>query len=227
MKKNAGKKSYKLLVSFIIILIVSTLVLYKINNDLKPIMMALCDAQARIIASETINSTIKDEFGNKISYDDIMTVKTDKDGNIVMIQANTVELNRIGSQIAIGIQDRIAGIGGRGVKIPLGILLNNDLLAYYGPKITFKMQPMGSTLATYRSDFKSAGINQTRQIIYLDVTANVQVIIPLSRNSISITSSIPIAESIIVGKVPNTNVELNGNLPDTSGLTNYGILKNK
>jgi sporulation protein YunB len=227
MKKIIGKKRYKLLISFLILVVACTMILYKINNDLKPIMMALCDAQARIIASETINSTIKDEFGNKISYDDIMTIKTDKDGNIVMIQANTVELNRIGSQIAIGIQDRIAGIGGRGVKIPLGILFKNDLLAYYGPKVTFKMQPMGSTLATYRSDFKSAGINQTRQIIYLDVTANVQVIIPLSRNSISITSSIPIAESIIVGKVPNTFVDLNGNIPDGSGLTNYGISNKK
>ena len=90
-----------------------------------------------------------------------------------------MNLNRLGSQIAIGIQNKIGKIGGRGVKIPLGILFKNDLLAYYGPKITFKMQPMGSTLTSYSSDFNSAGINQTRQIIYLDVTANVQVIIPL------------------------------------------------
>lgn len=227
MKKKVVKKSYKLLFGFLLILIISSSLLYKINNDLKPIMMALCDAQARIIASETINNTIKDEFGNKISYDDIMTIKTDKEGNIVMIQANTVELNRIGSQIAIGIQNRIAGIGGRGVKIPLGILFKNDLLAYYGPKITFKMQPMGSTLASYRSDFKSAGINQTRQIIYLDVTANVQVIIPLSRNSISITSSIPIAESIIVGKVPNTYANFPGGLLNEDSATNYGITNKK
>ena len=226
MKKNKIKKRSKVAILFIFLLVVFILISYKINNDLKPIMMALCDAQARIIATETINETIRDEFGSKISYDDIMTVKTDKEGNVVMIQANTVELNRIGSRIALGIQNRIGGIGGRSVKIPLGILFKNDLFAYYGPKITFIMQPMGSTLATYRSDFRAAGINQTRQIVYLDVTANVQVIIPLSRNSISVTSNIPIAESIIVGKVPNTFVDY-GNASDNNGLINYMIPKQK
>jgi sporulation protein YunB len=170
--------------------------------------MALCDAQARIISTETINATIREEFGNKISYDDIMTIKTDKDGNVVMIQANTVELNRIGSQVALSVQNRIQKIDGQSVKIPLGVLFRNDMFAYYGPKITFKMQPAGSVNTTYRSDFRSAGINQTRHIIYLDVTINLQVVIPLARNSISTTSSIPIAESIIIGKVPGTYANL-------------------
>jgi sporulation protein YunB len=70
------------------------------------------------------------------------------------------------------------------------------------------MQPAGSVNTTYRSDFKSAGINQTRHIIYLDVTINLQVVIPLARNSISTKSSIPIAESIIIGKVPGTYANL-------------------
>lgn len=226
MKYKKIKRIHKVLGAVLVIIFILTFIIYRINKDLKPIMMALCDAQARIIATETINGTIRDEFGSKISYDDIMTVKTDKEGNIVMIQANTVELNRIGSQIALGIQDKIGSIGARGVKIPLGILFKNDLLAYYGPKVTFKMQPMGSTTTTYSSDFNSAGINQTRQVIYLNVTATVQVIIPLSSNSISITSSIPIAESIIVGKVPNTYANMNS-LLDTSDLTNYGITPKK
>jgi sporulation protein YunB len=226
MKKTLISRKHKAVMAFVLIILILSFTLYKIDRDLKPIMMAMCDAQARIIAAETINATIRDEFGSKISYDDIMTVKTDKDGNVVMIQANTVELNRIGSQIALGIQNRIGSIGGRGVKIPLGILFKNDLLAYYGPKVTFKMQPMGSTMTTYSSDFVAAGINQTRQIVYLNVTATVQVIIPLSRNSISITSNIPIAESIIVGKVPNTYAEM-GNALNSSGLTNYGIPANK
>lgn len=224
MKRTGIKRKYKVLLIILFTISIFTYLLYKINSDLKPVMMALCDAEARIIATETINGTIRDEFGSKISYDDIMTVKTDKEGNVVMIQANTVELNRIGSQIALGIQNRIDKVGGRGVKIPLGILFKNDLLAFYGPKITFKMQPLGSTSTTYASDFKAAGINQTRQIVYLNVTATLQVIIPLSRNSISVTSSIPIAESIIVGKVPNSYAELSSP-SDANGLTIYGMPK--
>lgn len=212
MKPSFKKHKFR---KFFILLIVPFLMIfsiYKIDSDLKPVLMAYCDYQARITAIETINGTIREEFGNKISYDDLMTVKTDKDGNLVMIQANTVELNRIGSQIALSVQKRIEDTGDRGisVKVPLGLLLKNDLFAYYGPKVTFKMQPAGTVITTYRSEFKSAGINQTRHIVYLDVTANIFVVIPLARNSISITSNIPIAESIIIGKVPNTYANIDG-----------------
>lgn len=216
MRGSIIKKRYKAILWVIIFTSIFTVLSYKLDRDLKPVLMALCDSQARSIATETINGTIRDEFGSKISYDDIMTVKTDKEGNVVMIQANTVELNRIGSQIALGVQKRIEQVGERGIKIPLGLLLENDLFAYYGPKITFRMQPFGSTLTTYRSDFRAAGINQTRQIVYLDVTVNIQVIVPLARNSISVTSNIPIAESIIVGKVPATFVDLGGQANDNS-----------
>lgn len=214
------KRKYKAILVFFMTFGVFLFLMYRIDSDFKPIVMALCDAEARIIASSTINETIKEQFGDKISYDDIMSVKTDKDGNIVMLQANTVELNKLGSQIALEIQNRIGKVGGRGVKIPIGIVLKNDLLAYYGPKVTFKMKPMGSTQTSYSSDFKAAGINQTRHIVYLNVTAIVQVIIPLARNSVSISSNIPIAESIIVGKVPNTYAEM-GSQIDPSGLMLY------
>ncbi|TDT50792.1 sporulation protein YunB [Fonticella tunisiensis] len=215
------KSKYKKWVFLIVFFTFFIYFLYKLDHDLRPILMAYCDAEARITATQTINETVSREFGNKISYDDIMNVKTDKDGNVVMIQANTVELNRIGSEVAISVQKRIQNIEPRSVKIPLGVLLKNDLFAQYGPKITFKMQPVGSVNTTYRSEFEAAGINQTRHIVYLDVTTNILVIIPLAKNSVSLTSSIPIAESIIVGKVP----EFYGNFqntPGNSGSNNYG-----
>ncbi|MDF2672644.1 MAG: yunB [Clostridiales bacterium] len=204
MSRPLRRKKRRRAIILILIFILLIYLFYKIDRDFKPIMLAVCDSEARYVSTETINSTIREEFGNKISYDDLMTIKTDKDGNVVMIQANTVELNRIGSQIALSVQEKIRGIGVRGVKIPIGVILKNDLFAYYGPKVKFNMLPMGSVITSYRSEFQAAGINQTRHIVYLDVTANVQVVVPIARNSIAVTSSIPIAESIIVGKVPNT-----------------------
>lgn len=210
----------------IILTVLMVFTLYKIDHDMKPFVIALCDAEARIVATETINGTISDEFGSKISYDDIMNVKTDKEGNVVMIQANTVELNRMGSQLALSVQKRVTDLGVKTVQVPLGVLFKNNLFAYYGPKINFKMEPIGSIATNFRSDFKAAGINQTRQIIYLDITANIQVVIPLARNTVTVTSSVPVAESIIVGKVPDTYANFeNGTGNDTFKV--YGIPKSK
>lgn len=216
MSKPLRKKRFKRLVILSFIFFIFIYTFYKIDRDLKPLIMALCDAEARGIAMSTINETIRDEFGNKISYDDLMTIKTDKEGNVVMLQANTVELNRIGSDVALAVQKRIENTGVRGGAIPIGAVLKSDLIAYYGPKLKFKMKPVGYVTTSYRSEFQAAGINQTRHIIYIDVTTNVQVVIPTARNSISITSNVPIAESIIVGKVPNTYAEFG------SGIINDG-----
>lgn len=217
MSKPLRKKRFKRLVVLSFIFFIFIFTFYKIDRDLKPLIMALCDAEARGIAMSTINETIRDEFGNKISYDDLMTIKTDKEGNVVMLQANTVELNRIGSDVALAVQKRIENTGVRGGAIPIGAVLKSDLIAYYGPKLKFKMKPVGYVTTSYRSEFQAAGINQTRHIIYIDVTTNVQVVIPTARNSISITSNVPIAESIIVGKVPNTYAEFG------SGIINDGM----
>ncbi|SHF11346.1 sporulation protein YunB [Caloramator proteoclasticus] len=198
----------KAFIIFVIIFIFFIINIYLLDRTLKPIILAYCDAEARGIALETINETIRTEFKNKISYDDIITVKTDKDGNIVMIQANSVELNRIGSEISLSVQDRIRNIEGRKGSIPIGVVLKNDILANYGPKIPFKMKPVGSVNTNYRSEFQAAGINQTRHIIYLDIKASVQVIVPFARNNVSVTTSVPISESIIVGKVPETYANL-------------------
>lgn len=220
MSKPLRRKKRRRVIILILIFLLLIFSFYKVDRDFKPTMLAVCDSEARYVATETINSTIREEFGNKISYDDLMTIKTDKDGNVVMIQANTVELNRIGSEIALSVQDRIRGIGVRGVKIPLGVVLKNDLFAYYGPKVKFNMLPTGSVISSYRSEFQDAGINQTRHIVYLDVTTKVQVVVPIARNSINITTSVPIAESIIVGKVPNTYADFgSGNINE--GLKTY------
>lgn len=172
--------------------------------------MAACNYEARFISNETINNTIREEFSNKITYNDLINIITDKEGNIVMLQANTAEMNRLSSQISLSIQERIKTLGKREVRVPLGAMLKNDMFAFYGPRVKFTILPTGSVKANYRSEFEAAGINQTRHVIYLDIEVNLQVIVPIAHNSINITDSIPIAESIIVGKVPNTYFDTNG-----------------
>ncbi|MEF9952728.1 MAG: sporulation protein YunB [Clostridium sp.] len=206
-KKNKGP-----LIMFIVVTGFIVFTLYHINSTLKPTIMALCDAEARNIANETINNTVREEFSSLVNYEDIMDMKTDKDGNLIMIQADTVALNKIGAKISLEIQERIKGLGNKTAKIPLGAITKNDLFASYGPKISFSMKPLGSIETKYRSEFESKGINQTRHVIYVDITTNMQVVVPLATNNIKVKTNIPIAESIIVGKVPDTYANFNREL---------------
>jgi sporulation protein YunB len=74
------------------------------------------------------------------------------------------------------------------------------------------MNPIGYIETKYESIFESAGINQTRHKIYVQVYVKLKVIIPTKNDEIEVKGEIPIAETIIVGKIPNTsiNLDLNG-----------------
>ena len=78
-----------------------------------------------------------------------------------------------------------------------------------GPKITVKMQQVGNIETSYESIFESAGINQTRHKIYLNVKSKMRVIVPFHSDEIEVTCQIPISDTVIVGKIPNTAINMN------------------
>lgn len=207
-KKNNIKAALIICMIFLVVVISG----YKINNDLKPVMLSYCDYECRVIAIETINTVVKQRFGDEINYSDIMSIKNDNEGNVSMIQANTAILNKVSSQMSIDIQDQLKerGEGGVQIQLPLGVLFKNDFFSYMGPKFSFKMIPAGLAIVKYRSEFDAAGINQTRHTVYFDISSDMYVLIPLGKDKITVETSIPVAESIIVGKVPETYVGLNG-----------------
>ena len=79
-----------------------------------------------------------------------------------------------------------------------------------GPKITVKMQQIGNITTSYESEFESAGINQTRHKIYLNMTATMRVIVPFNSKEVEVTCQIPVSDTIIVGKIPETAITMNG-----------------
>ena len=66
------------------------------------------------------------------------------------------------------------------------------------------------------SGFEEAGINQTNHKLYLTVCSNVSVILPLENKVVDTQTQILIAESIIVGKIPDTYL----NSPSTDEMYN-------
>jgi sporulation protein YunB len=117
-------------------------------------------------------------------------------------------MNKIASDVAIESQKEIKRIGEIGIKVPLGYVMKNNLLAFFGPDIRIKIKPVGYIETKYLSDFESAGINQTRHKIYIQVKTNIRIIVPFNSKEIKVTNEVPISETIIVGKVPNTAINL-------------------
>lgn len=183
--------------------------IYALDQIIMPTVLVACDAEMKARATEIINKTIFNEYSNNFNYDEVIKVEKDGEGNIIMLKADTMKMNKIATNVALDAQNELERVGSIGIKLPIGYLTKNNILAYYGPKVTVRMTPIGHIEAKYNSKFETAGINQTRHKIYVETVTKIKVILPTASSEIEIKNQVPIAETIIVGKVPQTSLQIN------------------
>ncbi|SKC91597.1 sporulation protein YunB [Maledivibacter halophilus] len=138
------------------------------------------------------------------------------------MQANTIMMNKLASEVALTIQTKIRSTETSSIKVPMGNIFGSQLLAQYGPKINIRVTPIGRVKVDFFTEFQESGINQTRHKIYLTVDTQVKTIIPFASTPIDVQSTVPIAETIIVGRVPDSFInvpedEFMNVVPDGSG----------
>ncbi|AZO95713.1 sporulation protein YunB [Iocasia frigidifontis] len=206
----------KILIVFIILLLLFFIFLH---NTITPIFFSLAEVEAVKIANSAINEAV-DLGAEKVDYQDMIDYVYNKSGDaIVLMQPNTKNINKFTSSISLRIQEKLAEASQETVSVPLAQIFGIELLAGFGPKLEARIIPAGFTEPPKIKDsFTSAGINQTRHKIYLDVAAQIKLIVPFKSHSVDIHADIPVTEVVILGKVPQVYVGIDG-----EGLS--GILK--
>ncbi len=157
-------------------------------------------------AVESVNLATSNTISASISYNDYVTVERDSDNNITFIQGKAMQMNRLARQIAISCQESIANMGDQHVDIPIGAFTGFILFANYGRKITIPLTIYSTVTSDYFTAFNSVGINQTRHSIYVKVSVNMDIVLPLYSYPISFDTYVLVAESIIVGKIPEVYI---------------------
>ncbi|NOV88618.1 sporulation protein YunB [Clostridium acetobutylicum] len=183
-------------------------VIYAFDKLITPVAIKTADSQIKSKITEIVNVNMSKVYNQNYSYNKIIEIDKDNDGNIVMMKANTIILNKLACDVALESQYDINKLGEVGIKMPLGYIFKNNILSYMGPELTIKAQQIGHVETKYLSKFEGAGINQTRHIIMILVKTKVRVMIPMAYDDIEIKNEIPVAETIIVGKIPNSALGL-------------------
>lgn len=176
-----------------------------------PTVLAVSEAEMRAKTIEIINGCIIDEVEKGFNYNDIIKIDKDDEGNISLIRADILKLNKIASNISLKGQKKLNELGRIGIKLSLGYITKNNILSYIGPDIAVKMEPTSNVETTYSSIFKSAGINQTSHKIFIKFKTKIRIIIPLKSVDVEVYSEMPISETIIVGKIPDSAIQLDLN----------------
>ncbi len=209
IQKNNLKKSKRIkFIIFIICVIVPILIFNAITKVVEPTLMAMCTLEAKNIGILVSNEAIGNVMEG-VTYEDLVTLEKDQNGKIIALRANVMEMSKMATQISNEMQKLYDTMEGAYVKIPVGTFTGNALLSSFGPNITVKIIPFGMVATDFKSEFVSAGINQVRHRIYLEVLTNVSVVAPLITKEMSVTTNISIAETILVGDVPDSFFNLN------------------
>ena len=202
-RRNIDFKKY-LIITLLMIIACFLIFIYVFDKIIAPTVLLVSDSEMQAKTLDIINTNIAEVYTEKFNYDDIIKVQKDEEGRIKMINADTVKLNELATEVAIKSQRDIKDVGSIGVKMPIGYITKNNIMSYWGPSITVKMEPIGKVLVTYDSVFESAGINQTRHKIIVNVETNLKIILPLQSKEVKVLNQIPISDTVIVGEVPST-----------------------
>lgn len=174
-----------------------------LDHQLRPIIESITTNEARIKSINTINTAVAGELStNGVSYNDLVYVERNDSGKVLAITTNMIKMNELKAAVIMDVQNRLGDDSHSEVGVPLGTLLGNDLLHGRGPNVPLKLTLSGNVTADFKSSFESAGINQTKHQIYLDVHTSVYSFIPGFNTTTEVETNIPVAETIIVGEVP-------------------------
>ena len=172
---------------------------------LRPVLTSMASARVSNSVNRIVASAVEEAIQRgDINYEAFVTFEKDANGRVTALRSNVAEVNRMQSAISEEILRRLSEESTSELRIPIGTLTGSALLSGRGPSITVRMQAVGSASAMFRNEFSAAGINQTRHQILLEVDVYMSILLPGIRTSTTVANEIAVAETVIVGSVPES-----------------------
>ena len=203
------KRPLTMVLPVLLALILVGLLLHRLNGSLRPVLETTATSKATNLMVQAIDIAVDNCLqDNDMSYRDFVTLGTDAAGKVTSITTNTVANSRFKRQVVEAVIRQLGTLDSEELGIPLGTLTGMPLLSGAGPRVRVKVDSVGEVTADYANTFTSAGVNQTLHRVCLDITATVYLFLPGEILPVSVSSSVCVAETVIVGETPDTYLNL-------------------
>ena len=185
--------------------------LFMLRSKYRLVIEELAQTQVKNTTSDLTNDAIAKQIASgDIQYDRFVFFEKDLDGRITALKTNMSEVNRLKTDILNIINDEILALDHSDIGIPLGSLFFPELLSGKGPAIPVDILSIRNSDANFVSHFSQAGINQTMHRLNMEVSIDVAVLVLGQTSSFTLSSEVVVAETIIVGDVPQTFLQTGG-----------------
>lgn len=209
MKIRRKKRLVRLFSFLLVIFLVVSLFLFT-DKNLRLIILEMSESMIGTMMSDcantAVNRAVKD---NNITYNDLINVTRDESNSITSLQTDVIKLNLLRTEIDYLFSEEMNKKSEIILSIPVGTIIGNEYTVGRGPKIRFRLDLSVNTSTDYKSQFYSAGINQTLHQICVEVSGAAYLLSPWYKTSIDFDTSYIVAETVITGIVPETIADLN------------------
>lgn len=200
------------LLRLIVVMLLAVLVLFFIlRSKYRLVIEDLAQTQVKNTTSDLTNDAIAKQIASgDIRYDRIVFFEKDLDGRITALKTNMSEVNRLKTDILNIINDEILALDHSDIGIPLGSLFFPEVFSGKGPAIPVNILSIRNSDANFVSHFSQAGINQTLHRLNMEVSIDVAVLVLGQTSSFTMNSEVVVAETVIIGDVPQTFLQTGG-----------------
>ena len=166
--------------------------------------IAVSDA-ADVVSAEVNRVIARVMAQEEFAHAPFVRFEKNEQGQITAVSADMGRINALSAEIL----EQVVGAAENRtltVRIPAGNLTGISLLMGRGPLVPVEILMLTSSRVGFDNSIVTAGINQTKHQILLTVTVDIDVLVPWGTESSQVKSQVLIADTIVVGEVPETFV---------------------
>ena len=187
------------------------LMAFWVNSRLEPVVEDFTVNEARARAVQVISAAVEDSLaGQDQPVASMVAIQYKESGEIASLSTDMAEMNNLKASLLADVQEELGESVHIDLGVPIGTLLGGGLLHGRGPEVPLRITLSGNIEADFESEFTSAGINQTQHTVNLRVRTTIYTFLAGKQGSAEVETTVPVAETVIVGEVPQMMANLQG-----------------
>ena len=194
--------------SLLLILAGLALLFLGTREYVEPNLDEISKLKAKGLVTEIIGRTVRETFSDTSKPEDYFLIKKDESGNLQLIQADTIMMNRKIAALTVALQEKYRTMEPERMEIPVGTVFGSPILSQAEGGVEIRVLPLSVSSCDFETSFESQGINQTKYQIYIHIDTEVRVLQPFSHENFQVTTRMLLSELVIMGDVPENYVSV-------------------
>ena len=205
-RKRRRRRRFALLVLLAMILAAALGIQFRI----RPMLRSIAEIQVVNAASSALAGAVNRQMAEGTAdYGGLISFEKDETGQITAMRTDTGQIARLKAEVFAALDDLVSEVEIRDLGVPLGSLFLPSFFAGRGLRLPVKVVTLNMTNADFYASFTDCGINQSLQKIGITGSVNIAFLTPAGMQDTDVTSDVILAETVIVGSVPETFLQLN------------------